>query len=279
MNLSDAPPGWQARLELGFSVEQARTRLSHRRHTGPLIVQKPFYPEDARVCHATLVHPPGGIAGGDRLELDIRSERGAHAAITTPGAAKWYRSSGLHAEMRAQLHIDEDAICEWLPQPGIVFDGAQGRQVHSVHLARNARYIGWDILCLGRIASGERFTRGVFRARTEIVGTAGRLWNDAAIIRGGDPLLTAQAGLAGQPVSGLFLAAGISVERSVLDQCRQIVCAAPARYGVTALPLLLAARFIGDSTEAAFRYFTALWSIVRPAFAGQVACAPRIWQT
>jgi urease accessory protein len=279
MNLRDAPLGWHAQLELAYSTDCERTVVSRRRHTGPLVVQKAFYPEGPRVCHSTLVHPPGGIAGGDRLELQIAAECGAHAVITTPGAAKWYRSVGPSAQVETRVQVHDDAMLEWLPQPGIVFDGAQARQSLHVRLGRNGRYIGWDILCLGRIASGERFANGRFQSRTEIVGEVGRLWSDSAVIRGGDPLLSAQAGLAGRAVTGLFLAGGPCVERELVDRCRAVPTVAPARSGVTCLPSLLAARFIGDSTEAAWSYFTALWTLVRPALTGRVACAPRIWQT
>jgi len=160
MNLRDAQPaaaGWQAHLELGYAAREERTILAHRRHNGPLLVQKPFYPEGARVCHSTLVHPPGGIAGGDRLQIDVAADAGAHAVITTPGATKWYRSNGDVAEHRSDLRLASEARLEWLPQASIVFDAAQAKQTHRVSLQRNARYIGWDIVCYGRIARGERF--------------------------------------------------------------------------------------------------------------------------
>lgn len=283
MNLRDAQPaasGWQARLELGFSTPaNGRTVLSHRRHTGPLVVQKPFYPEGEAVCHATVVHPPGGIAGGDRLELDIDAASGAHAVVTTPGAAKWYRSNGPTAHQVAELKAHDGAVLEWLPQPTIVYDGARVQQSLRVQLADNARYIGWEILCLGRIARGERFTTGEYRARTEIVRGSQRLWNDAAVLSGGARVLQSPAGMGGMPVTGLLLAAGESIDASLIERCREEAVSAPARCGVTALPGVLAVRFIGDPTEAAWRCFTALWRIVRPAIAGRVACPPRIWQT
>jgi urease accessory protein len=282
MNLRDVQPaaaGWQAHLELGYTAREERTVLSHRRHNGPLLVQKPFYPEGARVCHSTLVHPPGGIAGGDRLQIDVAADAGAHAVITTPGATKWYRSNGNVAEHRSELRLASGARLEWLPQASIVFDAAQAKQTHRVSLQPNARYIGWDIVCFGRIARGERFASGRFQSRTEIVGADGRLWSDQAIVDGDGSLLSSPAGLNGQPVSALFLAAGAEIERELVDQCRQIAARSPLRCGVTSLPSVLAVRFMGDSIEAAMACFTALWQIVRPALMDRVACAPRIWQT
>ena len=85
---------WQARLELSFQLSGGRTILARRQHVGPLIVQRPFYPEGPEVCHTYLLHPPAGIAAGDRIEAAVSVEEGAHVLLTTPGAAKWYRSGG-----------------------------------------------------------------------------------------------------------------------------------------------------------------------------------------
>src|SRR5262245_27058079 len=121
MNLHDlravpAAEAWQARLQLRYERAAGSTRLTRRKHSGPLLVQKPFYPEGDEVCHSLLVHPPGGIAGGDRLEIDVAVGEGARALVTTPGAAKWYRSSGQVAEQRATLAVGLGASLEWFPQ-------------------------------------------------------------------------------------------------------------------------------------------------------------------
>src|SRR4029077_12089900 len=115
---------WHAHLALGFARTDACTRLVRRTHEGPLVVQKPLYPEGGDVCQCIIVHPPGGIAGGDRVELHAVVEAGAHAQLTTPGATRWYRNAGPPEKQRIAFHVAEGASLEWLPQGTIVFDGA-----------------------------------------------------------------------------------------------------------------------------------------------------------
>jgi urease accessory protein len=119
-----------------------------------------LYPEGDAVCQAIVLHPPSGIAGGDHLAISAEVGAGAHAQLTTPGAGKWYRSGGAEASQCIELSVAEGAMLEWLPQETIVFDGAQARMETRVSLAADSNYIGWDILCLGRAASGERFEHG-----------------------------------------------------------------------------------------------------------------------
>src|SRR5204863_7701165 len=97
---------WSARLELGFHTKDGKTILGERRQEGPLVVQKALYPEGEAVCHAIVVHPPGGIAGGDELELKTSVAQGAHALLTTPGAGKWYRSAGPRAQQTLRFEVD-----------------------------------------------------------------------------------------------------------------------------------------------------------------------------
>src|ERR1044071_2291298 len=90
--------GWEARLALSYAREGERTVVDRRLHCGPLLVQKALYPEGCGVCQSIIVHPPAGIAGGDRLILDARAGRRARAQLTTPAAAKWYRTTGAPAQ-------------------------------------------------------------------------------------------------------------------------------------------------------------------------------------
>jgi urease accessory protein len=276
---SEAGSGWRARLELGYERKDESTRLTSRRHTGPLVVQKPFYPEGPGLCHSVVLHPPGGIAGGDLLEIDVAVSEGARALITTPGATKWYRSAGPTAEQHVRVQIADGASLEWLPQENIVFDRSRVHIRTFVDLAPEAHYLGWDVTRFGRTAAGERFEAGELRSRTEILRAGRRLWGDYARIEGGAGLLQSPAGLAGYPIVGTLLAVASEIDSSLLDACRAVTPEGDAGFGVTTLPGILVARFLGRSTEAARAYFVALWRLLRPALIGREASLPRIWAT
>ena len=267
---------WKASLALGFSFEQQRTRLTHRSHDGPLLVQKPLYPEGDEVCHAIVVHPPGGIAGGDelRVEGDVRGR--ASALLTTPGAAKWYRSAGPWASQELKFKVA--GALEWLPQEAIVFDGARARSGCEIELAAGASFIGWDLVCLGRTGSGERFSRGSYRSSIRVRREGRLLWLERGRIDGGGKLLDSPAGLGGDPVFGTLFACAPSLSQELLNETRKIEPES-GRGAVTLLPGILLARYLGGSTEAARRYFVALWRVLRPALLGREAIEPRIWQT
>ena len=269
---------WRAELALSYERRGHRTVLATRRHDGPLVVQKAFYPEGDAVCHSIIVHPPAGIAGGDELQLSIHAAADAHVTLTTPGATKWYRSAGAWAQQRVDINIATGASVEWLPQEGIVFNRALARNVVEVALAGDATYLGWDVLCLGRAGFGERFAEGAYHVRTRVTRDGKLLWFENGRIAGSGVLRDSPAGLGGATVCATLLAASTRLDSSHVKTCRSI----PAQHGraaVTLLPGLLIARYLGDSGEYARHYFTQLWRMLRPALTGRDVVLPRIWST
>jgi len=269
MQLADPlQASWHASLSLDFDFKEGKTRLAGRRHEGPLVVQKPLYPEGPEVCHAIVVHPPGGIAGGDSLALHVAAGEQSNALLTTPGAAKWYRSAGPWATQK--LEFDVRGTLEWLPRETIVYDGALAELKCEVRLGTRARYIGWEIVCLGRTGSGERFSRGSLRLHSRIMRDDKPLWLECGELGGGSALMRSPVGLGGRTVFGTLVATDVPAALGM--KCREIT---PA----TLLPGLLVARYLGDSTEEAFGRFSTLWSLLRPALVERQAATPRIWST
>ncbi|MEW6512424.1 MAG: urease accessory protein UreD [Pseudomonadota bacterium] len=271
---------WLARLELGFERRNPETILTRRAHHGPLRVQKPLYPEGPELCHAIVLHPPAGICGGDRLQIDVDIGEGAQALLTTPGAGKWYRSAGPVAEQSVALKVGAGGTAEWLPQESIVFDGANARMRTTVDLEEGARYIGVETLCFGRRASGESFEHGSLRLATDIRHGDKLLWRERGIIDGGSSLMTSPIGLAGFSVCSTVLAAGMATPPETLAACRAAsLDETGAQWGVSALPQVFVARYLGHSAEAARQWFIELWQHLRPVFIGRDMAVPRIWNT
>ena len=273
-------PCWQATLDLGFARRGESTRLVRCAHHGPLRVQKALYPEGASPCHAIVLHPPAGIAGGDRLQIDVDVDTGARALLTTPGAGKWYRSAGPLAEQVVNIRVGAGATAEWLPQESIVFSGAEARMRTAVELAEGARFIGVETLCFGRRASGESFDRGSLHLASDIRLDGKLLWQECGRIAGGSPLLDSPIGLAGYSLCSTVLAAGVDVDAQTLTACRAATTKeAGAQYGVSAMPKLFVGRYLGHSAEAAREWFVTLWQHLRPIMVGREAAVPRIWNT
>ncbi|MES1206769.1 MAG: urease accessory protein UreD [Pseudomonadota bacterium] len=278
-----AGAGWRAELALGFSTDASgATRLSFRKHRGPLVVQRPFHPEGPAVPHVYVLHPPGGLVGGDRVRLQVDVARGGHALLTTPAATKVYRTAGPLATLTQELAVGPDAALEWLPQENILHDGAHAELVTQVALAEGARFVGVDTVCFGLPARGETFATGRCAQRFEV-----RRGNRPILIERGrfdarDPLHGAPWGLDGARVHGLMVVAPAPAGAALLAEARAAAAAVErGRAGVTVLHGgdVLVGRYLGPSAEHARLFFQSLWVIVRPAVLGRAAVAPRIWAT
>lgn len=273
------PPGWEAHLALRFTAQSGRTVLSHRRHQGPLAIQKPLYPETPAICHGAILHPPGGIAGGDHLHIDIELQQGAHTVLTTPGATKWYRSGAREASQTVSIRCGAAARMEWLPQENIVFDAAEARSRLHVDLAPDAVFLGIDIFCLGRTASGETFRDGSLRLEQRIVRDGRPLWTERGHLEPGRRPLDAAPVLGEQPVFATVVLAGCAVPDELLAACRTIDAGEHAQHGVTRLPDLLVARWLGARSEAARAWAMALRTLLRGHVCDIAATVPRLWNT
>ncbi|NCC28089.1 MAG: urease accessory protein UreD [Gammaproteobacteria bacterium] len=271
-----AGAGWQAILKLAIAPRHGRSRVVGKHQLGPLTIQRPFYPEGAP-CHLYLLHPPGGVVGGDRLELEVQVGGGGHAVVTAPGATKFYRSAGPGSWQTQHLVVAAGGILEWFPHENIFFPGASCRLGTQVALSGDARFVGWEIHCFGRPAIGERFGEG----RAEIAMTLSRddrpLLTDRLRVAGTSSL-DGPAGLRGLPVSATFLATG--ADRDDLEIARgRLTEAAGYPVGATLIDDLLLIRALAFEVEPISRLFIALWSDLRPSLLGLSASAPRIWAT
>jgi urease accessory protein len=285
-----ASGGWQAELRLRFAAAPplTATRLVERRHRGPLVVQRPFHPE-GDPCHVYIVHPPGGVVGGDELRIDVCVGPGAHALITTPAATKFYRCDGRLSSQVQQLRA-AGATLEWLPQENIFYRAARVRTATRVQLDRHSRFIGWEIGCLGLPARGESFDAGnlgldfeLWRERADAgVATLADgersepVFIDRLRLAGTSPARESAWGLAGATAIGTLLATPASADD--VEAVRELI-GADSAAGVTQVDGVLVLRALAAQAEPLRNLFVAVWRVLRPGIIGREATLPRIWNT
>lgn len=271
---------WHAHLSLDLTLEDART-VARFRHDGPLRVLQSLYPEGDAVCHNVLVHPPGGLVGGDTLDIAMSVGPGAHGVVTTPGASRFYRSDGEPAVQGAMLRLAAGARLEWLPQEALCYSGCIARNTVRLELAPGAEMVGWDLTALGLPGANQPFLQGSYLQQIELPG----IWLEKGLIEASDQrLLESPVGLAGhRAVATVYFAAGETLERgrrdAALDAARQVLARHPSvAAGVTApnaqvvavrmlTPLVEPAMALAREVRAAWR--AALWKLP--------PVQPRIW--
>ncbi len=270
-------PGWRAHLDLIFSRAGNRTAMLRSRHSGPLRVQRPFYPE-GDLAHIYILHPPGGVVGGDELDirLDVRPQAGV--LCTTPGSGKFYRSAGKWAMLDQRLYVGAGASLEWLPQDNILFAGARLRANTRIELTDDAVFMGWDISCLGRPSSDERFDEGAFVSRLEFYHNRQLLLVENQRVLDARAL-DASAGLRGLPLSAVMMA--FPCDERHLVQVRNMIEAQneSAHIGVTLIDGLLVVRGLGNYSERLKQQLISVWRTLRPMLLDRPAELPRIWAT
>ena len=268
---------WRAHLVLKFSGREDKTVISHRQHHGPLVIQKPFYPEHD-VCHVYLLHPPGGVVGGDQLTLDVEVNREGHALITTPAAGKFYRSAGSLAQLKQTLVVKTGSTLEWLPQETILFSGCEVNMQTIVHLEENAFFIGWEILCLGRPASNDLFESGTARQCFEIWRNNKPLLLDRSRLAGKADVLSAQWGMQNYTVSGTMMA--VNANKQMLDHVREnMPVMKQGLISITLINDVLVCRALSHQAEYIRFAFIDVWKSLRTDLLGRAACEPRVWST
>ena len=266
--------GWLASLDLRFEPRPNKTVLAHRQQRGPLAVQRPFYPEQD-VCHLYLLHPPGGVAGGDKLSINLHQTTGSHSVITTPGATKFYRSEGLVAEQTQTLLIDDGACLEWLPQETIYFPGAKAALTTKINLSGSARLIAWETHCLGLPANQETFSHGEVTIGLQLHHDQQPVLLEKMTVTA--DTLNKPAGLRNNPVLSTLIAS--HANQDLLDQVREIIADSTHAISATLLDSYLVVRYLGQSTAASRDLFTAIWTLIRPVVMQREPCPPRIWAT
>jgi urease accessory protein len=139
------------------------TRRRHLHESGSLRVRFPS--PEAQGLSAVFVNTAGGVAGGDRFDIDIAAGAGSRLTVTTAAAEKIYRSHGPAAQLNIALKAEAGSHLAWLPQETILFDQARVSRRIDVDLAESASLLLCEIVVFGRAAMGEKILSGHFTDR------------------------------------------------------------------------------------------------------------------
>ena len=272
---------WHATLALDYT-RQADKSVAHFRHSGPLRILQSLYPEGNGICHNVIVHPPGGLVGGDLLDMRFIAGPGSHGLVTTPGATRFYRSAGESALQDVHLSLADGARMEWLPLEAICHSGCLAENRLRMELAAGAELIGWDVTAFGLPAAGAPFADGSFCHHIEMPG----VWLERGRIAASDLLLMdSPLGLAGQRcMASIFFVAGSKLERhrrqQALDAARAVIesHALRATAGATSPDgRVVVVRVLAPMVEPAMALLRQVWQAWRCHFWQLPSSTPRIW--
>ena len=272
---------WHAQLQLDYERHGLRTVAQHL-HSGPLRILQSLYPEGDAVCHNVLVHPPGGLVGGDTLDLQVRAAAGTHGLITTPGAARFYRSDEALALQRTHLVLEGDARIEWLPLETICYSGCRAENRLTLELAPQAQVMGWDVTALGLPHADLPFVDGFVQQQIELPGVwleRGRVGADDAV------LLNGPAALAGMRCwATMYLVCGQAMDRAykanALDAAREVIAAhplAPTAGATSPNGQTVVVRVVAPQVEAVMGLLRQIRLAWRVQLWSMAASSPRIW--
>lgn len=263
---------WPARLALQASHVDGRTVL-HAQHEGPLRLLKTLYPEGSQTAHAVIVHPPGGLVGGDRLAIDIEVQAGAHLLATTPAATRFYRCrTGLEATQALSAQVAAGARLEWLPQETLAYPGCRAR--NQVRVRLQGQLLASELLVLGLPEADQAFDEGELLQQLEIEG----LWLDRGCLRAQDrALLDGPCGLQGRRVLGSLLIAQAEPFAPALVDALQEAALAVGLPATLLHGRLLLARVLAPRLEPAMQQLRQLRARWRRLAWDLGPCEPRIW--
>ena len=274
---------WLALYSGEFFHQDGYTRMGRTQHYGPLRVQRPFFPEGHDVLHLYLLHPPGGLVGGDHLSIAVVGKEQSHVLVTTPSAGKLYRNiSDLSQGQQVNIKVEDNAVVEYLPQENIVFNGAHGELHTRVDIDGAGIFMGWEITCLGRPESDEMFEAGSLKQSLLVYKDGKPLFFDRVSLHAPSRLMTGKSGFQDLNLFGTFIiTADVDFDYGEWQEAmnRSLKNKRGGTIAITQKPGVLIARILGSHTESMRQAFEALWKELRPLVLRKQACVPRIWLT
>ena len=274
---------WHAHLQLDYTRLNDKTIARHQ-HDGPLRILQSLYPEGDAICHNVLVHPPGGLVGGDTLNINITASGQSHGLVTTPGATRFYKSDGELALQQTTLQLHDTSRLEWLPMESICYNRCLAQNELRIELGPQAEFIGWDVTAFGLPLSELPFEHGRFRQHIEVPG----VWLERGLLDAADTrLMKGPVGLAGHCcMASIFFITGTKLNRArrqlALDAARAVIDghSLQATAGATSPnDRVIVVRALSPVVEPAMQLLRGVWAAWRAELWDMPAVSPRIWTT
>ena len=277
---------WQALLHLEFKADSlGKTVLSRNLHQGPLMVQKPFYPE--KCCHVYMLHPPGGIAGTDSLKFDCIVEPNCHVLVTTPGATKFYKTSDKSSLFIQEFCVKDDSSFEYMPAQNIFFKGTHTEVKTTFNLEGNAKFTFRDVSKCGMADIDDPFANSAFYNTITIKHDGVEKLIETCFIEGDDDLKAISGNLS-CPYIGTYMCNAVSdktletineylqeiKENSVSENNKLSFYAAAGKVSD-----YLVVRFLSNDNQIIENAIVEIWKMTRVEVIGFEPCPPRIWST
>lgn len=274
---------WLAKLDLTLvpTPSDNKTHLKGLSFLGPLRIQRPFYPEGG-VCHLYILHPPGGIVSGDKLLISADCQAHSRTLLTTPSAGKIYGrdSDGVVQVQTVSLKLAAHATCEWLPQETLIFDNANAHLDTRIEMDESARFIGWDLVCLGRPASNDDFDHGQMRQRIQLYKGGRLMFNEQLQLKANSALYHSRVGFDDKPVFGTLIASAPDLDERSTALIESLRAALDStHFSVTVRMNVLLVRYLGTDMNECRAGMWQAWTQIRPIILDRPACIPRIWLT
>jgi len=262
----------RGRAALVLAEGPAGASLRHLDQAAPLRVLFPATdPGDPTL--GALVNVAGGRAGGDQAEIDLTLLPRARFTMTSPAAEKIYRSLGPETTIAARIAVEDEAVCEWLPQETILFNQARLHRRMSIALAPHARLLAAEMLVLGRAARGEVFAEGAVLDAWRVHRGGRLLWADA--LRLDDP---AAASAGRFSLNGAGALATLLLAMPEAARHRELARDLASGGASLVAPGLLLARWAGEATAVRESVGAAITALRQAAF-DHPARLPRLWRT
>lgn len=263
----------QGRIDLSFRLRDERVAVDRSFQSGCLRMRLPRGERPSDPPCAVLMNTAGGVAEGDRLDLDVAWGEGTVATVTTQAAEKVYRTLAAGCRISSRLAVARGAQAEWLPQETILFDHFRLRRDARIVLEEEVTFLGVEAVVLGRTAMGETVRGGSLRDRMRIWRSGRLIYADVLALGGEIDGLMRRAAIGGGAKAMAVVVHASDAARTRLDPVRDALAGAEGLAAASCWNGLLAVRLLAPDGETLRHDIALALSALRDG-----KPLPRVWR-